>query len=154
MVKKDFPSCYALGYSPTQKWSKGGEYPFFPILAQQGPLEPHGVKQCPSPLPASLYLQACLGSPSQWLISIPSTVTGPWHLPNKIPSFRAMVCTLALFTTISLSITWALWLIPLYSQAPVTVGKRPIKLTSTEIFIVDNCIMCHLLRNICMLCGT
>lgn len=72
----------------SQKWAKEGHYPLSSIMAQQGVLEPPCSKtkwvfSMPLSPPCPLYLQACLRGPSQWLISIPSLVTGPWHMPSK-----------------------------------------------------------------------
>ena len=85
------------------------------------------------------------------------TAPGAWLMANKclIFSFTATVSTLAPLSTVSLSITRIYVLFPweCYSQAAVIVEKGSVKLIPTEVLIVDNNIICHLLRDICILWG-
>lgn len=114
--------------------------------------------------PAPLYLQICHGNPSQWLTNSPHNgwkragkVPGPRLMPSKcfILSLTAMSSTLAPLSTIPPSITKMYVLFPweCCSQAAVIVEKGSVKLIPTEVLIVDNNIMCHLLRDICVLWG-
>ena len=58
----------------SQKWTKGGKYPFSSIMIQQGTLEPprseaKRVSAMPHSSSFPFYLQACLRSTSPWLMA-------------------------------------------------------------------------------------